>query len=443
MKAPNAPWVWAGFALAAVIGSVASAGGREVLPRREAVAFPLSSAVDQLGALALVPLNIAWTLQAVMVLGVTAYAVGPSWWLGVALLACWLWILAATALSQLLGWCAEVVRTFRHGVPLLRSLAAAVLAASVVIVWVSDAVDVVTIGLRVVRASITLAEAPVTLTAVLLVLALLAGGAVVISVPVGEVLQRRPSLTESRGETRRHARSRGTGGELAQAVRTDIRSIVRSPPLRRGLLVLLATPVFVALFLPLPWLGIVVLPALVGSGTALLHGVNAVALDGRGALWRESLPQRPDVTLVGRLLALTLLSGGSSAMVVLLASLRAETPSSAEVVATLTAVVVATAQVVSRCAMWSVGRPYAADLRRGRDTPAPPASMAGYSVRLSAATTVGALLIGVGITVERPSLSVGIGAALLLVSALRLRRVFAKHRLLAVRSLVAATVSGG
>ena len=40
-----------------------------------------------------------------------------------------------------------------------------------------------------------------------------------------------------------------------------------------------------------------ILPGLVASGGALLFGVNAWCLDGRGLLWRENLPARPDAGL--------------------------------------------------------------------------------------------------------------------------------------------------
>ena len=51
-----------------------------------------------------------------------------------------------------------------------------------------------------------------------------------------------------------------------------------------------------------------------------------------------------------------------------------------------------TAQVVARCARWSVERPYAAALREARDQPAPPAAMAGYSACSRLTTTATGLL---------------------------------------------------
>ncbi len=60
-----------------MVSAAASGGGRELLPREQAVAFPVSSTTDHLGALLMAPLNIAWLLQAWTLLGATAYAVGP------------------------------------------------------------------------------------------------------------------------------------------------------------------------------------------------------------------------------------------------------------------------------------------------------------------------------------------------------------------------------
>ena len=72
------PSMCLGFLVLAVIAAVASAGGREILPREEAVAFPVSTTTDHLGALLLAPLNVAWLLQAWGLLGVAAYVLGPD-----------------------------------------------------------------------------------------------------------------------------------------------------------------------------------------------------------------------------------------------------------------------------------------------------------------------------------------------------------------------------
>ena len=72
------PSMCLGFFVLAIFTAVASAGGREILPREQAVAFPVSTTTDHLGALMLAPLNIAWIAQAWTMLGITSYAVGPD-----------------------------------------------------------------------------------------------------------------------------------------------------------------------------------------------------------------------------------------------------------------------------------------------------------------------------------------------------------------------------
>ena len=80
---------------------------------------------------------------------------------------------------------------------------------------------------------------------------------------------------------------------LGILIRTDRASVWRSVPMRRGMLVLAIGPGLVAVFGDLRWSQMTILPGLVASGGALLFGVNAWCLDGRGALWRENLPAAP------------------------------------------------------------------------------------------------------------------------------------------------------
>jgi len=83
----------------------------------------------------------------------------------------------------------------------------------------------------------------------------------------------------------------------------------------------------------------------------------------------------------------------TSLVTVLLASLRAGRPTTAQLVAVLAAVVVVTVQVVATSMRWSVRSPYAVDLRSARATPAPPLVMVGYSSRLALSTTFTGLLL--------------------------------------------------
>ncbi len=437
------PSLWFAFLVLTVGTSLASGGGRELMPRQAGVAFPVSAAADQAGALLLTPLNLAWSVQATLVLTTTTYTAGPGWPGVTALLAAWVWVLTATTVAQLLGWSAELVRTVASGAALLR-LTWVLGVVAVAVVLATQDVGSVLAGLPTLPLYVVaVAGAGPAYVLVQLLLLGLGTGALLLTVPVVERLQRRPSPTQADAETRALRRAAMPSGPLQAAVATDVRSVVRSSPLRRGLLLVLLVPLALAVLLPLPWTAVVVLPALVASGTALLHGVNVVALDGAGAVWRESLPHSPDTTLVGRLLALATLCGAASAGLVLVASVRAGPPDLAEAVAAATAVVVATAQVVSRCARWSVRHPYPAELRHGRDAPAPPVAMAGYAVRLTAATTVGALLLTTAAATGGELLVLAVGSVLLSPSLLRLRRSFAEHADQGTRARMVSGVTGG
>jgi hypothetical protein len=137
---------------------------------------------------------------------------------------------------------------------------------------------------------------------------------------------------------------------------------------------------------------VALLPGLVASGAGLLFGVNAFALDGPGALWRETLPGPPRRMFAARMIVVAEVCVAGAVVAIVAAALRAGWPDPAEAVAVLGASAATTAQVVSRCARWSVERPYAAALREARDQPAPPAAMAGYSAQLALSTTATGLL---------------------------------------------------
>ncbi len=115
--------------LVSVVSAATSGGGRELLPREQAVAFPVSTTTDHLGALLMAPLNIAWLLQCWVVLGATSYAIGERPGLVLSLLLVLAWLLAATAVAQTIAWCVEWVRRGRHGRWLVRAGALALAAA--------------------------------------------------------------------------------------------------------------------------------------------------------------------------------------------------------------------------------------------------------------------------------------------------------------------------
>jgi hypothetical protein len=130
----------------------------------------------------------------------------------------------------------------------------------------------------------------------------------------------------------------------------------------------------------------------VASGGALLFGVNSWCLDGRGSLWRDSLPVDPRLAFVSRVLVLAEILLVATVVTLTLATVRAGLPTPTQLLAVCCATVVVTAQVVATALRWSVRSPYAVDMRSSRATPAPPLVMVGYSARLAFSTTFTGLL---------------------------------------------------
>ena len=170
--------------------------------------------------------------------------------------------------------------------------------------------------------------------------------------------------------------------------------------------------------------------------------MNTWCLDGRGALWRDSLPVPSWVAFASRVIVLFEVLLAAAAVTLLLAALRAGRPTAVELVALVCSTLVVASQVVSASMRWSIARPFAADLRSARATPAPPVVMAGYSARLAMVTTfTGLIYSGLAeLGVVRIVLSVTV--ALLAVSALRLFRAARRWSDPVTRSRVVAVVAG-
>ncbi len=440
------PTAWLLFAATAVVAAVTGATGRELLPREHSAVFPVDPAADHAGALLLTPLNLAWSLQLVGLLVATSWAVGPRPGLVAAQVSVLVWVVAVTCVAQALGWAAELARSSRTGAWLLRGLA---VAAVVTVVVVLSRGDVVTVLQR--SPTVTLvadAQAGATGTLVpwsrgVATTGLVAVVAWALGVRLLRSVQRRPSLVRAHVESRRHARRGPARTELRAYLRIDRASVWRSVPLRRGLAALVALPALAAGLARLDWTLVALLPGVVASGAGLLFGVNAFSLDGSGAVWRDTLPGTARLVLLARALVIGELCAAAAVLTVLGAALRAPgSPSATQVVALLCAVAAATAQVTSRCLVWSLDHPYAAALREARDQPAPPAAMAGYSVRLATVTTATGLTLA--------ALSAGDAATAMLVFTLAVLLLAARRGLAAtrgwqdavVRSRVVGTVAG-
>ena len=438
------PSMCLGFLVLAVFTAVASAGGREILPREQAVVFPVSTTTDHLGALMLAPLNIAWIAQAWTLLGVTSYALGPDrvWAYELPIL---LWVLVATALAQVIGWLAEGVRRGPHGIAILRTAVTLLALGAVTLVMTHQLTAVLDRSptsrlLKLVfdsQAGHWVSWA--TGVVVLVVLGLAA--AVVGALPARWALHR-PMREELRLESGRHQAQAMPHSDFMMMLRIDRAAVWRSVPLRRGLMVLALMPGAVALAGDLEWQMLTILPGLVASGGALLFGVNTWCLDGRGALWRDSLPVSPRLAFVSRAVVLLEVLLCTAAATLVLAAVRAGQPTMAEVVALVCSTLVVSVQVVAAGMRWSIARPFSVDLRSARATPAPPVVMAGYSARLALVTTVTGLIFSGLAAVDDVRYSVATTVILLIWSAWRLERTAQRWEDPVVRSRVIATVAG-
>lgn len=438
------PTAYLGFLVLAVMSAIVSGGGREVIPREQTVAYPISSWTEHFGALLLSPLNIAWLLQAWSLLGATAFVYGPHN-LPFSMLPILVWIFLSSAVGQALGWTVEGLRRGRYGVWVMRGLTAttgllgAWLVATDRLSRLLDSSPTVRLllladhGAAGTWASWALGTLGLVLAALVVVLV---GG-----VPAHWAL-RRPERAEARLDSGIQRPRRNPAGDLRAMVRTDRAAIWRSVPLRRGLLVLATLPGLVSAAGSLEWDLVTILPGLVASGGGLLFGVNAWALDGRGALWRDSLPADQGLAFLSKAIVLAEILLVAAAFTILLAAVRAGAPTSAELAATLACAVVVTLTVVSGCLRWSVKRPFAVDLRSARATPAPPVVMVGYSTRLALGTTFIGLIFGATALAPDWRIPVAVAMPFLAVSLFRLRRTAARWADPVVRARVVTTVAG-
>jgi hypothetical protein len=264
--------------------------------------------------------------------------------------------------------------------------------------------------------------------------------AVVVGAWVAARVARRPARDELRAETSRHPARTNPASDFVALVRTDRSGIWRSVPMRRGTLVLAVFPGLVALAGAFTWDRLTIFPGLVASGGVLLFGVNSWCLDGRGALWRDSLPVSARLVFVARVAVLVEILLAAIAVTLVLASLRAGIPTVSQLVAVQCVAVVVAVQVVATALRWSVRRPYAVDLRSSRATPAPPLVMVGYSSRLALSTTFTGLMFG-AVSVAPWGYAFALSVPFLAWSLFRLYRTSRSWADPAVRSRVIATVA--
>ncbi|MCF6378638.1 hypothetical protein L2K70_13580 [Nocardioides KLBMP 9356] len=382
-----------GTLVLSITSSMSSGGGRELLSRSEAAIHPISARTEHLGALALSPLNLAWFIQMWGLLAVVALVAPPGRLVSAQVVAV-TWILAATALGQAIGWAVEGVRRTPHGVLVVR-VGGGLVVAAVVLLHLTGTLS------SLVRALPTTWIADAMLGerwyAVALGLLVLAGLAVVLGARPAAWALGLPPREELRVQSGVHeARPvpvpRWGSADRALLRRLDRGSVWRSIGMRRGLIVLGAGPGLLALVAGLQWSTVIVLPGLTASGAALLFAVNAWCLDGKGMVWRETLPVPAADVFAARATVIAECMVAVSGVTVLLAVLRNGLPPLVTGLSVLACWLVVVVQILATAMSWSVRSPYSVDLSSPRATPAPHAAMAAYAGKLSLVTTMTALL---------------------------------------------------
>lgn len=390
-----APAAFLGFGVLAVVAPL-TAGGSELFPTEQLVAYPIRPATHFLSSLVLAPVNLVWIVQLLVLTAETGFLTLDQPYLGQGALTSLLLVLACTSIGQAMAWVVAGLRRSRNGRVLLRTTLGIVAASALVVIRTGHSHDVVerSFGPPVARA-VTAGGAgdlagwlPTTgLLALLTVLGLLVG------VRACHWALRRPADRGADKTSREVSRRQAPASAYQALVATDRASVWRAPALRRGALVLAIMPGVAAAGVGLPWKSLVFMPGLVAAGGGLLFGFNAFCLDASGATWLASLPHSPGLLARAktRVTAEAVLLGAGLAAV--LGSLRAVgVPTSTQVMAIVASTLGCSLLVVALCLSSAVRKPYRADLTGPRDAVAPPGAMVLTSVRLVLPT---ALLGGV------------------------------------------------
>ncbi|HYN74956.1 MAG TPA: hypothetical protein VEV13_02040 [Candidatus Limnocylindria bacterium] len=442
------PTVMLGFVLLAFAAPIAAGGGNELYPSEQLVAYPIRPRTQFVASLLLAPLNLAWVIQVLTLVGFTSYVfLETSFRILPALLTMLGFIVVVTLVAQAFAWAIVGVRQSRTG-RLVTWGAAALLAGAVTAAVVSG------------QLARLLDQNPLRFILVLALQAAegrwllwLPGASAMVAVGAAAfvlgsracawTLRRRPDAGLERS-ARPLARRPIAGDAFSQLVRTDRASVWRSTALRRGIYVLALLPAVVAAAVGLDWTSLILLPGLVAAGAGLLFGVNAFCLDGSGALWLSSLPHPASLAFWAKTRVLLEVCGGAVLVALVAGGARAGGLPTATQLATAVGSAAACSLMVTASYMGlSVRSPHRADLRGSRDTPAPPAAMAAYSVRLAALTTFTGIGFSVLTFADNPALPLVLMVALGLLAVRRLLIAERLYRSPEVRSRVAATVAAG
>lgn len=442
-----APTAYLSVALLAVVSPLVAGGGNELFPDDQLVGYPITARTHYVTSVVLAPLNLAWTGQLICLLGITAYISPRPGLVVLPLIICLAYVALVTTAGQALAWLVVGWRQ-RDAGRKLSWASAALLATAVVLVVASD------------RVTTVLDAAPTTYVVIGAVnsgsgewtwwtvttagLMLLTAAAWVAGRHACAWALRQPGGAADALTVRVVARHPSRRDGRRALLVTDRASVWRSPPLRRGLLVLGLLPGLVAAAAGLEWTSLTLLPGLVASGAGLLFGVNVFCLEGTGALWLSSQPHSARSRYWSKTQVVAEVCLATILITLISGTLRvAERPTSGEVAAIVACSAVVTARVLAICLELSVRRPHRADLRGPRDTPAPPGVMAAYSVRLALSTTIIGILFSGLAEFASWQWSLALAVPFLLLSFRRLVRTEQLWLDATVRARVVGVVSAG
>ena len=119
-----APTTFASFFALAVISPASSAGGSELFPSDQLVAYPVRDRTVFGSTLLLAPANLAWITTFLVLLGVTSYIAAPGPFVVLSLVTAVVFAAAMTVTGQAIAWWLEGVRQQREGRWALRIIAA-------------------------------------------------------------------------------------------------------------------------------------------------------------------------------------------------------------------------------------------------------------------------------------------------------------------------------
>jgi len=441
------PTAFLGFAVLSLVAPLAAGGGNELFPPEQLVAYPIRPATHFFESLLVAPLNLAWMSQFVLLFGITSFVTGTRPGLGLALVTTLVYVAMVTVAGQMAAWFLIGARQNLVGRRLVWAVTAAVVVGTVLVIRlhlgyaVLDHAPTRPVVSTVLAGGAHRYSAWLSGTAALF--ALLLGGLWCGPRVCAWALRRPGDRTRFR-ESRTQRRRPPARTALAMLVRVDRANVWRSAPLRRGLLVLAILPGLVAAGAALRWESVVLVPALVAAGAGLLYGVNMFCLDAGGATWLASLPHSPRVVIAAKTIVLAETIVGSCLVAAVAGVLRAtDPPTVADVTAMAGCLLSCSAIVLATCLRLSIRRPNRADLRGHRDTPAPPAAMAVYSVRLATVTTFVGLLFSLAAHQQAWAACVLLASGLIALSGLSIAHSLRRWDDPVVRSRVVAAVSNG